>query len=430
MKDKLTKARRRINKIDRQMAKLFEERMSVSASIAKHKKEHGIAILDKARESEVIKKNSEMIKNDEFRDFYLDFQKKTMEISKDYQYALICDESIDVKMLHVKGGYPIVVGHGLIEKANEYFDLSRKVLIVTDDGVPNNYAENIANLCANPTVITVKKGEESKSITVLEELLLAMQKNGFGREDCVVAVGGGMVGDLAGFAASVYMRGIDFYNIPTTLLSQVDSSIGGKTAVNLGGVKNAVGNFKRPKCVLVDTDTLKTLEKRHFASGLAEVIKMSLTSDAELFGKLERFSKEEIRENIEDLIIRSLLIKKKVVEEDEKETGIRRILNFGHTLGHAIESAEGMSAFTHGECVALGMLPLCSNAVRVRLKAVLEKVGLPTEYPGDLEKAIEYIRHDKKCFNDCVLTIAVEVPGKYTINEMPLESFKKMILEL
>ena len=323
--------------------------------------------------------------------------------------------------------YPIVIGNNLLSQADKYFNLDRKVLIVTDDGVPNIYASCIAELCKHPTIFTVKSGEESKSLATLEDLLTTMLDKEFDRCDCIVAVGGGVVGDLAGFASSVYMRGIDFYNVPTTLLSQVDSSIGGKTAVNLGGVKNNIGAFKQPRAVLIDTDTLKTLDKRQFSSGLAEAIKMSLTSDEELFNLFKKLSLDDINNKIEEIIVRSLLIKKDVVEKDEKETGLRKILNFGHTFGHCIESNEGMSGLLHGECVALGMLPFCSDSTREDLVIILKKVNLPYQYEGDISAALSYVAHDKKRSGSSLSVISVDTPGEYKIESISCEDFKKAI---
>ena len=323
--------------------------------------------------------------------------------------------------------YPITIGKELLCQADKYFDLNRRVLVVTDDGVPSEYASEIEKLCMHPTVVTVKSGEASKSLATLEELLLTMQRHDFDRSDCIVAVGGGVVGDLAGFASSIYMRGIDFYNVPTTLLSQMDSSIGGKTAVNLGGVKNNIGAFKQPRAVLIDTDTLKTLDDRQFSSGLSEAIKMSLTSDAELFNTFKTLSLKDIKENIEEIIVKSLLIKKSVVEEDEKESGLRKILNFGHTFGHCIESNEGMGGLLHGECVALGMLPFCSDEIRDDLIKVLKKVNLPYRYNGDIEAALSYVAHDKKRSGDTLSIIFVDTPGEYKISKISCNNFKKKV---
>ena len=326
-----------------------------------------------------------------------------------------------------ENSYKINVGQGLLDEADKHFNLDRKVLIVTDDGVPQEYAKKIAYLCKEPIIVTVKSGEESKSFATLETLLERMCEANFGRGDCAIAVGGGVVGDLTGFAASMYMRGIDFYNVPTTLLSQVDSSIGGKTAINFNGIKNVVGAFNQPKGVLVDTDTLHTLDKRQLASGLCEAIKMSLTSDKELFEFFFNSNEKEIYENIEYVIVKSLKIKKAVVEEDEKESGKRKILNFGHTLGHGIESASGMDELLHGECVALGMPPMCSASVAKKLISVLKKVHLPYHYTGDISKALEYASHDKKYSHGTLSVILVDDIGTCKIEKITTQDFSNLI---
>lgn len=325
-------------------------------------------------------------------------------------------------------GYDITVGSGIIDRASEYMNLDRKVFIVTDTGVPNEYSEKIKSQAKEAVIFTVKPGEISKSLSTLEEVLKGMLDFSMSRGDCVVAVGGGVVGDLTGFAAATYMRGIDFYNVPTTLLSQVDSSIGGKTAVNLGGVKNTVGAFYQPKHVLIDIDTLNTLPKRQISAGLAESIKMSLTSDAELFSMFENENALD-SENIENVIVRSLMIKRSVVEKDEKENGLRKILNFGHTLGHGIEAEEEMHGFYHGECVALGMIPMCSDSVRERLVPVLTKFNLPTEYNGNLDDALGFVIHDKKCRGDSVEAIFVDKIGEYQIKKISVSDFSKLVKE-
>ncbi|MBR6356861.1 MAG: 3-dehydroquinate synthase, partial [Lachnospiraceae bacterium] len=241
---------------------------------------------------------------------------------------------------------------------------------------------------------------------------------------CVVAVGGGVVGDLSGFAAACYMRGIDFYNIPTTLLSQVDSSIGGKTAIDLDGVKNIVGAFYQPKKVLIDPDTLKTLDKRQFSAGMAEVIKMALTSNANLFA-LIRDSKDP-EEDLEEIIVSALQIKKDVVEQDPKENGLRKILNFGHTIGHAIESLED-GRLLHGECVALGMLPMCEESVRKELLPLLKKFDLPTTYDKDKQQLMPLILHDKKMQKDSLSVIYVPQIGQYEIRNIQPEEMEMLL---
>ena len=323
------------------------------------------------------------------------------------------------------GGYPIYIERGALDRVGELFSLERRVLVVTDKGVPADYAKRVAAQCKYAHVVTVDEGEGSKSFDVLQLLLDTMLQNGFGRTDCVVAVGGGVVGDLSGFAASVFMRGIDFYNIPTTVLSQVDSSIGGKVAINFGGVKNIIGAFHQPRAVIIDANVLATLPKRQIANGLAEAVKMALTSDAELF---ELFERGDAIENIDTIIERSLRIKKAVVEEDEKEQGLRRILNFGHTLGHGIEG-NSFDTLYHGECVALGMIPMCAPDVRERLISVLQKLGLPTKMEGNLETILNLTSHDKKCEGEAVNVVFVDAVGFFRIAKMPLANWQQYIRE-
>ncbi len=329
-----------------------------------------------------------------------------------------------IKVDFSERSYDITIGGGALRSVGEIFNLERKVFIVTDSGVPREYAEAVKAAASDAMIYTVNEGEGSKSLKVLEELLFAMLNFGMTRTDAVVAVGGGVVGDLSGFLAASYMRGIDFYNIPTTLLSQVDSSIGGKTAVNLGSVKNVVGAFYQPKGVIIDTDTLKTLDKRQISAGLAESVKMALTSSKELFELIESC---DPMENLERIITESILIKKAVVEADEKESGLRKILNFGHTLGHGIEAEEGLSGLYHGECVALGMIPMCSEGVKKRLIPVLSKLALPTEYKGDIERALGFVCHDKKCIGDTVTVIEVNEIGSFDIKKMTIDEFSRKV---
>lgn len=312
------------------------------------------------------------------------------------------------------GSYNITIERGVLKKAGELIDLKRRVLIVTDSGVPKEYSETIAAQCKTPFIETVPMGEESKSLAVFERLCAFLLEHGFTRSDCVVAVGGGVVGDLAGFVAASYMRGIDFYNIPTTVLSQVDSSVGGKTAVNFGKIKNIIGAFYQPKAVLIDPDTLSTLSERHFSNGLAEAVKMSLTFDEELF---RLFETGDAKENIETIIEHSVKSKRDVVEQDEKESGLRKVLNFGHTIGHAIESVEELGGLYHGECVALGMIPMCASEIRQRLVPVLKKLNLPTEYTGDMDKLIAAASHDKKFSGEKVTVITLREIRKFEMEE-------------
>ena len=320
--------------------------------------------------------------------------------------------------------YNITVGKGLLDSADKYFNLDRRVLIVTDSGVPAEYAKRVAARAREARIFTVPEGESSKSFEVLKDVLGAMSDLGMDRGDCAIAVGGGVVGDLTGFAASCYMRGIDFYNVPTTLLSQVDSSIGGKTAINFNGIKNNIGAFHQPKGVLIDPDALLTLPKRQISNGLAEAIKMALSQNAELFSFLEGLGCIGCAmKNIEHIIIESLKIKKAIVEEDEREAGLRKILNLGHTLGHGIEADNLDDALYHGECVGLGMLPVCAPDVRERLAGVLGRMGLPTTYCGDIDRALSFVSHDKKLSGGVLSVIEVEKIGECRIKRSTPEDF-------
>ncbi len=322
---------------------------------------------------------------------------------------------MNIHMNLKENSYDIVVENGILEHAGDYLNLNRRVLVVTDSGVPAMYAQAVAKQCKEPIICTVEAGEGSKSLEAFGILLQKMLANNFSRSDCVVAVGGGVVGDLSGFAASAYMRGIDFYNIPTTLLSQIDSSIGGKTAINFGNVKNIVGAFYQPKKVLIDSNLLQTLPKRQIANGLAEAVKMALTSDDQLFDLLE---KKDIDKNINEIIIRSLNIKKAVVEQDEKESGLRKILNFGHTIGHGIESSENMLDLYHGECVALGLIPMCAENIRPRVIEVLKKCSLYNLIAFDWDKVTEAAFHDKKADGEFITVTTVREIGSFELKTM------------
>lgn len=410
----LLKVRKEINEIDREMADLFVKRMAAVKDVAEYKAENNLPIYDKKRESEVIEANSRLVENNELREYYKKFIRSNMELSKAYQRRILENDGV-MRVELSERSYDIHIGRGLIHKASEIFSLDRKVLILTDSGVPKEYAEAVKAACREATILTMPEGEGSKSIDGFSKVLSAMFDFGMTRTDCLVAVGGGVIGDLGGFAAASYMRGIDFYNIPTTLLSQVDSSIGGKSAINLGGVKNIVGAFYQPKGVVVDPDLLSTLPERHIANGMAEVIKMAVSFDAELFGKIEKGA------DILEIIEGSLKIKKMVVENDERESGVRRVLNLGHTLGHAIEATDG--SLYHGECVAIGMMAVCSDEVKTRLVPMLKGCGLPTEYTGDVRSVVSKIALDKKSDGDEIYIIYVDEIGSYRIEKQKARDF-------
>lgn len=317
--------------------------------------------------------------------------------------------------------YDITVSRGAIKHASELFALDRRVLVVTDDGVPTQYSKAIADAAGEPHILTIRHGEASKCPERYLEILKFMLECGFDRHDCVVAVGGGVVGDLAGFAAATYMRGIDLYNIPTTLLSQVDSSVGGKTAIDFLGYKNVVGAFWQPRGVIVDPDVLESLDARQFACGMSEIIKMFATSDGKMFGRLE--DKTQCIP-VEEIITAALRIKMNVVEHDEREAGLRRVLNFGHTIGHAIESisADEPYPLLHGECVALGMLAITDGEVRRRLMHLLHRYDLPTAFRCDESRFREVLLHDKKAQSGDITVVLVDEIGSFSLKTETVDS--------
>ena len=319
--------------------------------------------------------------------------------------------------------YNIYIERGIISHLDQYVKKDCKVLIITDTNIPQTYIDKVS---ANFKMVFVKKlqpGEVSKSIASFESCQQLLLEKCFSRDDLIIALGGGVVGDLAGFVASTYKRGIAFVNIPTTTLSQIDSSIGGKTAINLSGIKNVVGSFYQPKAVFIDFDTLTTLTTRHYHNGLVEAIKAGLIGDKSLF---EEFEKPQL--NIEEIIIKAIMVKKAVVEVDEKELGLRKILNFGHTLGHGIEAYYHNEGYYHGEVVGLGMLKVLNDEIlKLRLKAILKKLNLPTEVAYDPEKVYEFILNDKKINHDTIDLVRVKTIGHAYIETVSLTSLKELL---
>ncbi len=322
--------------------------------------------------------------------------------------------------------YDIVLERGALKKAGELLGIpeGRKVLIVTDSGVPEKYVNTVAESFSESQIFVFPEGEQSKNFDTYMKICQTLCDKSFTRKDAVIAVGGGVAGDMAGFAAATYMRGIDFYNIPTTLLSQVDSSIGGKTAIDLGKIKNIIGAFHQPKKVIIDPDVLTTLPDRHIKNGLAEAIKAGIIMDKELFGI---FLDGKAEEKIDEVINRSLLVKKKVVEEDEKESGLRKVLNFGHTVGHAIEASVPFGELYHGECVAIGMLPFCGDAIKEKVTSALEKSGLPYSYPFNRERVRDIMTHDKKSLGEKISVVKCDEIGSFYFEEMAADEIMNLI---
>ena len=324
-----------------------------------------------------------------------------------------------------KDSYDIVIERGALDNIGEHLSLDRKCLILTDSGVPSEYSEAVKRAASDGYIYTIPEGEGSKSFDNYKSILSFMVENSFTRTDCVVAVGGGVCGDLGGFVAASYMRGIDFYNVPTTLLSQLDSSVGGKVAIDLDGIKNCVGAFYQPKKVIIDSETLKTLDVRQKMAGLCEAIKMFATMDEELFSLVE--NTPELDSVLEDVILGGLKIKKYVVENDPYEKNLRKVLNFGHTIGHAVESNAGLSSLLHGECVGIGMLPMAEAEARERIKKVLEKYNLPTKCDTPTDVLLSYIKSDKKSSGDDITIAYVPKIGSFELRKIKIEEIRNYI---
>ena len=312
--------------------------------------------------------------------------------------------------------YDILLERGGLARLGNYVNLKRKVMLVTDSGVPEIYAQTVLAQCQEGYKYVAPAGEEAKSMATFESICGHMLEWDFTRTDCVVALGGGVVGDVAGFAAACYMRGVDFINLPTTSLAQIDSGIGGKVAINLNGVKNIIGAFYQPRLVMIDYDVLQTLNKRHLHNGLVEAVKAGLIYDPRLF---ELFESDDFYRHLDEIIQRALLVKKQVVEQDEKEEHLRKILNFGHTLGHGLESFFKLSQYLHGECVALGMLPMLEDqALKERVLKVFKRLNLPLQVDYDREAVYQLMNRDKKKQGDSITIVKVPALGEYRLDSV------------
>src|SRR5437870_5776648 len=312
--------------------------------------------------------------------------------------------------------YEVVVQDGLLDRIGEFlvpFKLGPETVIVTNPVVGQLYGARVARglraVGLKPTVLALPDGERTKSLRWVAQVLNALLRRRYERKAWLVALGGGVIGDLAGFAASIYLRGIPFAQVPTTLVAQVDARIGGKTGVNHLLGKNLIGTFYQPKLVLIDPGVLRTLPPREYRAGLAEVIKYGVIADAEFFAFLERDMDQILKmepARLYRVIRTSCAIKAAVVSEDEREGDRRRILNFGHTVGHALETMGSYRRYKHGEAVAIGMvvaarlaerLGLADARVGTRIRALIERTGLPADLPPRSTSAlIRPMRQDKK----------------------------------
>lgn len=336
--------------------------------------------------------------------------------------------------------YEILIDKGIIDRTGEFIAEIRKTgkaAVITDDNVDRYYGERVMNSFESagfaPRKFVFPHGEASKNHTTLLRIYDFLAENGYTRSDFIVALGGGVVGDTAGYAAATYMRGIDFVQIPTTVVSQADSSVGGKTAVDIAGGKNLVGAFHQPRLVICDTDTLNTLTPEFFSDGMAEVIKHGMIKSAELFDIL---STKDIKENIVDIMKRNVTIKGQVVENDEREKGERMLLNFGHTLGHALEKYYNFTGLTHGCAVAVGMSVfthvaerrgMCKAGISEKLDALLQKCGLPIIDDAPLDELFDISLGDKKHLANGMNIIICTDIGESRVVRMSVDEYKDFL---
>lgn len=343
-----------------------------------------------------------------------------------------------VETLRVELGdrsYDIVIGSGLLGRVQDWLPAlkGRQAMIVSNDTVAPLYLDRLRAALSSFQVdeVILPDGESFKNLGTLNQIFTALLEKTHSRTTTLFALGGGVVGDMAGFAAAAYQRGVNFIQVPTTLLSQVDSSVGGKTGVNHALGKNMIGAFHQPRLVVIDTDTLSTLPDREFAAGIAEVVKYGLIHDAAFFAWLEEHMAELLGRDHAALVYaikRSCEIKAEIVAQDETEGGIRAILNLGHTFGHAIETASGYGAWLHGEAVAAGMMMAIDLSARLgwvdhsllnRARELLGCAGLPLTPPGDMtaQKFLDLMAVDKKNVDKKLRLVLLKSLGHAIVTE-------------
>lgn len=349
-----------------------------------------------------------------------------------------------MKKITVKASqsYDVLIGRGLLKEADRHIPdvlKSRRTVIVSDDNVYPLYGVQLKSLLQNAGFevheFVFPHGEQSKSHETLLNLYGFLAASNVTRSDSIIALGGGVTGDLAGFAAASFLRGIDYVQVPTSLLAQIDSSVGGKTAVDIPAGKNLVGAFKQPRLVIADTDTLDTLPDAFFSDGMGEAVKYGMIWSEKLF---EMIAAGNIKEHLEEMIYECVDIKRQVVETDEFDKGLRMILNFGHTLGHSIEKTQNFSGLSHGKAVAVGMYLMTACAekhgiitdrISGRLKNCLETNELPYSVDIPAETLFANSVNDKKRFSDDINVIICKTIGKADIVKMPISEYRKLITE-
>ncbi|MGN0771110.1 MAG: 3-dehydroquinate synthase [Christensenellales bacterium] len=337
-----------------------------------------------------------------------------------------------------KDSYDIIIDRGLLDRAADYIvSQGGKVFVVSDTNVAPLYCDRLLSCLVAKGYqcksYVIKAGESSKNIASITPMYSAMIDFGLTRSDLVVALGGGVVGDLTGFVASTYLRGVSFVQIPTSLLAQVDSSVGGKVAVDLAEGKNLVGSFYQPVKVLIDTALLDTLPDKFYVDGMAEIIKYGCILDKELFDKLSAIgSRTEFMDHAEEIIARCCSIKATVVSHDEKDKGERMLLNFGHTYGHALEKYYDFKTLTHGQAVAIGMsyitaksekMGLSPQGTKEKIDKVLANYGLASDDSADPAKVVQYVVNDKKNLGKDLVVVILQEIGKGVLYRTDKEFF-------
>jgi len=340
--------------------------------------------------------------------------------------------------------YPIYIGIGLRHKKALFADAiaGKQVMIVTNETIAPLYLDSLVSLLADDYQVDtciLPDGESHKTLTTYEMIMTRLLEVRHNRTTTIIALGGGVIGDMAGFAAATYQRGVNFIQVPTTLLSQVDSSVGGKTGVNHALGKNMIGAFHQPQAVIIDTETLSTLPKRELSSGMSEVIKYGMICDLDFFAWLEANMTDLMalsQEHISDAIYRSCAAKAKVVAQDEKENGIRAILNLGHTYGHAIETEMGYGVWLHGEAVAAGTMMALDLSWRMgnlnhddlaRSQAILKAAQLPTLPPKEMTLAsfMRCMLVDKKVLDGSLRLVLLNQLGDAIVtSDFPMAMFE------
>lgn len=341
--------------------------------------------------------------------------------------------------INASESYDVLIGHGLLyqigEEAGNLFSPC-KILIVSEERIFSLYAKTLIQslMCKGFTIYSYlhNGGEEAKSLSAYAEIQHFLCENKFTRHDAIFALGGGVTGDLAGFAAATYQRGIAFVQLPTTLLAAVDASIGGKTALNLPEAKNQIGCFYQPKAVFCDLDVLRSLDRDVYCCGCAEIIKYAVLGDAAFFAELEEIP---IAQQEEQVIARCVAMKRDIIEADERDHGCRQLLNLGHTFGHAIERCSDYKT-AHGDAVAIGMAmvlrgaagkKICDKSDCERVIALLKKYRLPTECDFPAERIIDACTLDKKMMGDCIRLVVPQAIGRCAILPVDIRELRSWL---